>query len=72
MEQSIEDVILEFLEQNKKWWEQAAATCEARATHLPSGEKETEQLMAAVYRERAERQTQIMARLRQGHKTAHN
>ncbi|HEY4742809.1 MAG TPA: hypothetical protein VIH76_19595 [Candidatus Acidoferrales bacterium] len=71
MEQSIEDVILELLEQNKKWWEQAAATCEARAVHLPSGEKETEQLMGAVYRERADKHSQAIEGLRKKVESAH-
>lgn len=64
MEASTES-ILEFLEQNEKWWEQAAVTCERTAADLAPGEKEVWQLMGAVYRERAEKHAQIIERLRQ-------
>ena len=57
--------ILEFLEQNAKWWEQAAVTCEQTGAQLVSGEKEVWQLLAAVYRERAEKHAQLNAKLRQ-------
>jgi uncharacterized NAD(P)/FAD-binding protein YdhS len=70
MEPSIDDIILEFLEQNVKWWEQAAVTCESRADGLPPGEKEVWLVMAAVYRERAEKHTQAIERLRQDRKAA--
>jgi hypothetical protein len=47
--------VLEILENNAKWWEQAAFTCESAAAHL-SSDREKElvwQLFGAVYRERA-------------------
>lgn len=57
--------ILEILEQNAKWWEHAAATCESTATRFPVGTKEEWQLMGAVYRERAEKLAQFINQLRQ-------
>jgi hypothetical protein len=45
--------VLEILEHNAKWWEQAAFTCESAA---PSSDPEKAlvwQLFGAVYRERA-------------------
>ena len=56
--------ILEILEENVKWWEQAAVTCEHTATRLPAGEKEGWELMGAVYRERAEKHTRLVEQLR--------
>lgn len=56
--------ILEILDENVKWWEQAAVTCEHTATRLPAGEKEGWQLMGAVYRERAEKHTRLVEQLR--------
>jgi len=56
--------ILEILEQNAKWWEQAAVTCENTAARLPSGEKEEVLLMSAVYRERAGMHTHLIEQLR--------
>lgn len=57
--------VLEILEENVNWWEQAAITCEHTASRLPSGEKEGWQLMGAVYRERAEKHTRLVEQLRQ-------
>jgi hypothetical protein len=57
--------ILEILEENVNWWEQAAITCEQAATRLPTGEKEGWQLMGAVYRERAEKHAHLVEQLRQ-------
>jgi uncharacterized NAD(P)/FAD-binding protein YdhS len=59
------DGILEFLEQNEKWWKQAAETCERTAVTLATGEKEVWQLLGAVYRERAEKHERIIERLHQ-------
>jgi hypothetical protein len=56
--------ILEILEQNAKWWEQAAVTCENTAARLPSGEKEEVLLMSAVYRERASMHARLIEQLR--------
>jgi hypothetical protein len=56
--------ILEILEQNAKWWEQAAVTCENTAARLPSGEKEEVLLMSAVYRERAGMHARLIEQLR--------
>jgi hypothetical protein len=64
METSIEN-ILEILEENVNWWEQAAITCEDTAARLPTGEKESWQLMGAVYRERAERHARLIEQMRQ-------
>jgi hypothetical protein len=57
--------ILEILEENVNWWEQAAITCEQAATHSPTGEKEGWQLMGAVYRERADKHARLFEQLRQ-------
>lgn len=56
--------ILEILEQNAKWWEQAAVTCEQTAADHATGKKEEWELLSAVYRERAERHLQLMEQLR--------
>jgi hypothetical protein len=63
--------ILEILEENVTWWEQAAATCEHTGARLPSGEKEGWQLMGAVYRERAEKHTRLVEQLRRVNNAAH-
>jgi hypothetical protein len=70
MDESMQN-ILEILEENVNWWEQAAVTCEHTAAHLPSGEKEGWQLMGAVYRERAEKHSRLVAQLRRDNKAAH-
>jgi hypothetical protein len=70
MDSSMQD-ILEILEDNVKWWEQAAVTCEHTAAQLPSGEKEGWQLMGAVYRERAEKHTRLVEQLRRENHAAH-
>jgi hypothetical protein len=57
--------ILEILEENVNWWEQAAISCEQAATRLPTGEKEGWQLMGAVYRERADKHARLVAQMRQ-------
>lgn len=62
--------ILEILEQNAKWWEQAAVTCERTAAHLPSSEKEEWELMGAVYRERAGKHAHLIEELRKNGKGA--
>jgi uncharacterized NAD(P)/FAD-binding protein YdhS len=56
--------ILEILEDNVKWWEQAAVTCEQTAARLSTGEKEGWQLMGAVYQERAVKHTRLIEQLR--------
>jgi hypothetical protein len=58
------DPIFELLEQNASWWEQAALTCEQIAANHGLGAKEEWQLMGAVYRERAQKHTQILGELR--------
>ncbi|MGD0425192.1 MAG: hypothetical protein ABSC10_00600 [Candidatus Acidiferrales bacterium] len=63
--------ILGILEENVKWWEQAAVTCEHTAAKLPSGEKEGWQLMGAVYRERAQKHGRIVEQLRRENNAAH-
>jgi hypothetical protein len=55
--------ILEILEQNAKWWEQAAVTCENTAARLQPGEKEEVLLMSAVYRERASMHARLIEQL---------
>jgi hypothetical protein len=57
--------ILEILEENVNWWEQAAVTCEDTASRLATGEKEGWQLMGAVYRERAAKHTRLVEQLRE-------
>jgi hypothetical protein len=63
MELSAKDMI-QFFAENKKWWEDAADLCERRAESLRSPEKEAELLLAAVYRERADRHAQTIENLR--------
>jgi hypothetical protein len=63
--------ILEILEENVNWWEQAAVTCEQAATRLATGEKEGWQLMGAVYRERAQKHSRLVAQLRHENNAAH-
>src|ERR1700691_2781551 len=63
--------ILEILDENVRWWEQAAVTCEHAAGPLPEGEQEGSQLMGAVYRERAEKHARLVEQVRQGNNSAH-
>jgi hypothetical protein len=70
MDSSIQD-ILGILEDNAKWWEQAAVTCEHTASRLPTGEKEGWLLMGAVYRERAQKHTLLVEQLRRENNAAH-
>jgi hypothetical protein len=62
MNSSIE-AILELLEQNVKWWEQAAITCEQTAAQVDPTRKEEWWLMGAVYRERAEKHSRLLEHL---------
>jgi hypothetical protein len=64
---TLSEDVLEILEQNANWWEQAAVTCEKTVAQLAANGKEEWQLMAAVYRERANKLTHLLERLR--HKT---
>ena len=57
--------ILELLEQNAKWWEQAAVLCEHTVAKLEPGRREEWQLMGAVYRERADKHVHLIEHLRQ-------
>jgi hypothetical protein len=70
MDASIQN-ILEILEENVNWWEQAAVTCEHTAARLATGEKESWQLMGAVYRERAQKHCRLVAQLRRENNPAH-
>ena len=63
--------ILEILEENVNWWEQAAVTCEHTAARLLEGEKEGWQLMGAVYRERAEKHSRLIEQFRLENSSAH-
>jgi hypothetical protein len=63
--------ILEILEENVGWWEQAAVTCEDTASRLATGEKEGWELMGAVYRERAEKHSRLVEQVRQANNAAH-
>lgn len=63
--------ILEILEENVNWWEQAAITCEQAATRLPTGEKEGWELMGAVYRERADKHAHLVEQLRRTNNATH-
>ncbi|MGA8307309.1 MAG: hypothetical protein WB723_16675 [Candidatus Acidiferrales bacterium] len=58
------DSVFELIEQNASWWEQAALTCEQIAANHGLGTEEEWQLMGAVYRERAQKHTQILDELR--------
>jgi len=55
--------ILEILEENMRWWEDAAARCERTAAGLPPGIKEEWFLMSAVYRERAHIHERLISEL---------
>jgi hypothetical protein len=55
--------VLEILDQNTKWWEQAAVTCERTAAQCSNGHKEEWELMAAVYQERAEKVARFLIEL---------
>jgi hypothetical protein len=57
--------IFELLEQNAKWWEQAAVLCEHTVAQLEPGRREEWQLMGAVYRERADKHVHLIEFLRQ-------
>lgn len=63
MEMATQEVF-EILEENVRWWEQAAVTCEHTAARLLEGEKEGWQLMGAVYRERAEKHARLVEQMR--------
>jgi len=63
------DAILELLEQNSRWWEQAAKTCEQVAAN-GMGSKEEWQLMGAVYRERAQKHFELLDQTRQTQETS--
>ena len=63
--------IFEILEENVRWWEHAAVTCEHTAARLLEGEKEGWQLMGAVYRERADKHARLIEQVRQGNNSAH-
>jgi len=64
--------LFELLQQNVKWWEQAAVTCENSAAHLPPGAKEELQLMGAVYRERAQKFSHVIEGLRKNGQATHS
>jgi hypothetical protein len=57
--------IFELLEQNAKWWEQAAVLCEQTVAQLEPGRREEWHLMGAVYRERADKHVHLIEYLRQ-------
>jgi hypothetical protein len=59
------ETAFDLLEQNAKWWEQAALACEHIAAHNGTGKKEEWQLMGAIYRERAQKHVQFIEQLRQ-------
>ena len=65
------DSVFELIEQNASWWEQAALTCEQIAANHGLGTKEEWQLMGAVYRERAQKHTQILDQLRRNGISSH-
>ena len=58
------ETVLDLLEQNAKWWEQAALACEHIAAGNGSGRKEEWQLMGAIYRERAQKHVQFIQQMR--------
>jgi hypothetical protein len=56
--------ILELLEENMRWWEDAASGCERTAVRLPPQQKKQELfLMCAVYRKRAHIHERLIAEL---------
>jgi len=63
--------ILEILDLNAKWWEQAAVSCERTAAQSSNGKKEEWELMAAVYQERARKVARFIEELRARSNGAH-
>ena len=58
------ETVFDLLEQNAKWWEEAAVTCEHIASHNGLGGTEDWRLMGAIYRERAQKHAQFIEQLR--------
>jgi hypothetical protein len=56
--------VLSFVEGDVRWWDEAAQHVEELASGLPETEKTKWQLLAAVYRERAQAHTELVAGVR--------
>jgi hypothetical protein len=56
--------VLSFVEGGVRWWDQAAQHVEELASRLPAVEKTKWQLLAAVYRERAQAHTELVGSVR--------
>jgi hypothetical protein len=56
--------VLSFVEGDVRWWDEAAQHVEELASGLPEAEKTKWQLLAAVYRERAQAHTELVGSVR--------
>ena len=56
--------ISSFVEGDVRWWDEAAQHVEELACNLPEAEKAKWQVLAAVYRERAQARTELAGSVR--------
>ena len=56
--------VLSFVEGDVRWWDEAAQHVEELASNLPEAQKTKWQLLAVVYRERAQAHTKLVERVR--------
>ena len=64
MEDKLEE-LLAFVEDDAKHWEDVAERCEKLADGFPEGKKAEQELLCAVYRERATLHREMVAKFRQ-------
>ena len=57
--------LLAFVEEDAKHWEDVAEECEKLADGLPEVKKAQQELLCAVYRERAKLHRDVVAKFRQ-------
>lgn len=57
--------LLSFVEEDAKHWEDVAERCEKLADGLPESKKAEQELLCAVYRERATLHRDIVAKFRE-------
>ncbi|HWO32653.1 MAG TPA: hypothetical protein VNO32_27975 [Candidatus Acidoferrum sp.] len=63
MDQLLNEV-LSFVEGDVRWWDEAAQRVEELASGLPEAERAKWDLLAAVYRERAQAHTELAGSVR--------
>jgi hypothetical protein len=56
--------VLSFVEGDVRWWDEAAQRVEELARRLPEAERAKWELLAAVYRERAQAHTELVGSVR--------